>query len=79
MSKNYSSGHIVCNQSVVNNSLFDTIDSLEYNPKFNKNVKNIKNEKIKDIFKNQLLNSKNINKSSKSIISRNKNKLYEDK
>ena len=79
LSKNYSSGHIICSQSVVNNSLFDTIDSLEYNPKFNKNVKNIKNEKIKDIFKNQLLNSKNINKSSKSIISRNKNKLYEDK
>ena len=78
LSKNYSSGHIVCNQSVINNSLFDTIDSLEYKPKFNKNTKKNKKQKIKDIFKTQLLNSKSINKSSNSIISRNKNKIYQD-
>ena len=78
LSKNYSSGHIVCNQSVINNSLFDTIDSLEYKPKFNKNTKKNKKQKIKDIFKTQLLNSKRINKSSNSIISRNKNKIYQD-
>ncbi len=78
LSKNYSSGHIVCNQSVINNSLFDTIDSLEYKPKFNKNTKKNKKQKIKDIFKTQLLNSKSINKSSNSIISRNKNKIDQD-
>ena len=79
LSKNYSSGQIVCSQNVVNNSLFDIIDSLEYKPKFNKNKK-IKKEKIRNIFKNQLLNTKSINKSTNNVInSRNKNKLYDDK
>ena len=63
----------------MNNSLFDIIDSLEYKPKFNKNKK-IKKEKIRNIFKNQLLNTKSINKSTNNVInSRNKNKLYDDK